>query len=189
MDGASDSVRARENATCPGIAGKIPSLAKSSQPPYRMRMLSTITGLKDDFAKLAGVLNQFRSEAVQMRLLEQFFRILPAPGSELVNPIKEKPRRGRPPKSQKAVTQPNAALMKKRGKRSAMGATGALNALLAKGYFKRRRAIADIIEACGSKLGVTIKVTNMSGPLGRFVQEGKLQRAKNKDEKFEYWVK
>jgi hypothetical protein len=150
-------------------------------------MLSTITGLKDDLRKLAGVLNQFRSEAVQVRLLEQFSRILPAPGSELVNPT-EKPRRGRPPKAQ-TVTQPNVAPAKKKEKRSAMGATGAVNALISKGYFKGRRTIVDIVQACESKVGVTIKVTNLSGPLGKFVQDEKLQRAKNKEDKFEYWVK
>ncbi|RBP45198.1 hypothetical protein DES53_103196 [Roseimicrobium gellanilyticum] len=149
-------------------------------------MLSTITGLKDDLAKLAGVLNQFKSETVQVKLLEQFFAIGPAPGSEL-NPVATtKTRRGRPPNAQnQSISTP----AKKRGKRSAMGATGALNALLSKGYLKNRRTIADITEACQSKLGVTIKITNMSGPLGRFVQEGRLQRAKNKSDKFEYWVK
>ena len=151
-------------------------------------MLSTITGLKDDLRKLAGVLNQFRSEAVQVRLLEQFSRILPSPGSELVNPT-EKPRRGRPPKVQTSVIQPNVVPARRKGKRSAMGATGALNALLSKGYFKSRRTIADIVQACESKVGVSIKVTNLSGPLARFVQEGKLQRAKNKADKFEYWGK
>ena len=152
-------------------------------------MLSTITGLKEDLAKLAGVLNQFRSEAVQVKLLDRFFNILPAPGTELVNPVATtKPRRGRPPKVQTITTQSHE-VPAKRGKRSAMGATGALDALLSKGYFKSRRTIGDIVQACESKVGVSIKVTNLSGPLARFVQEGKLQRAKNKDDKFEYWGK
>ena len=152
-------------------------------------MLSTITGLKDDLAKLAGVLNQFKSETVQVKLLEQFFAISPAPGSELVNPVAEaKPRRGRPPKAQAVGVQSSTAPAKKKGKRSAMGATGALKALLSQGYFKSRRSIADITAACESKAGVTIKVTNLSGPLARFVQERKLKRAKNKDDKFEYWA-
>jgi hypothetical protein len=147
-------------------------------------MLDTITRLKEDLTKLAGVLNQFKSETVQVKLLEQFFGIFPAPGSELVNPT-DKPRRGRPPKGQ---TQLASAPAKQR-KRSAVGATGVLNALLSKGYFKSRRTIADIVQASGSKVGVPIKVTSLSGPLAKLVQEGQLQRAKNKDDKFEYWVK
>jgi hypothetical protein len=70
-----------------------------------------------------------------------------------------------------------------------MGATGALNALIKQGYFKTRRTIADVVEACESKVGVSIKVTNLSGPLARFVQEGRLHRAKNKEDKYEYWAK
>ncbi len=149
------------------------------------QMFSALLRLKDDLAKLAGVLNQFKSDAVQLKVLDQFFSIGPAPGSELVNPV-EKPRRGRPPKVSKAVAGKNPAPAK-RGKRSGTGATGTLNALLSQGYFRSRRTIADITAACASKIGVTIKVTNLSGPLARFVQEGKLQRAKNKDGKFEYW--
>ncbi|RBP41465.1 hypothetical protein DES53_107297 [Roseimicrobium gellanilyticum] len=153
-------------------------------------MLSTITGLKDDLAKLAGVLNQFKSETVQVKLLEQFFAIGPTPGSELVNPVATtKPRRGRPPKAQVGSVQSPSTPFRKKGKRSAIGATGALNALLGQGYFKSRRTIADITAACESKAGVTIKVTNLSGPLARFVEERRLQRAKNKDDKFEYWAK
>ena len=125
---------------------------------YHCSMLSTITGLKEDLAKLAGVLNQFKSEAVQVKLLEQFFAIGPAPGSELVNPVATtKTRRGRPPKVQAVGVQSTSAPATKRGKRSAMGATGALNALLSKGYFKSRRTIADIVQACESKVGVSIR--------------------------------
>lgn len=152
-------------------------------------MLSTITGLKDDLAKLAGILNQFKSEAVQVKLLERFVGMLPAPVADVVESVVSKPRRGRPPKAQVPAAQSKGTPARKQGKRSAMGATGALNTLLSQGYFKGRRTIADITEACESKLGVTIKVTNMSGPLGRFVQEGRLQRAKNKSDKFEYWAK
>ena len=70
-----------------------------------------------------------------------------------------------------------------------MGATGALNTLIKQGYFKAHRTIAEVVDACESKVGVAIKVTNLSGPLARFVQEGRLTRAKNKEDKYEYWAK
>ena len=44
-------------------------------------------------------------------------------------------------------------------------------------------------RACKSKLGVEIAVTNLSGPLMRFVKEKKLLRAKNSDDRFVYWAK
>jgi hypothetical protein len=46
-----------------------------------------------------------------------------------------------------------------------------------------------VTNACKNKLGLDIAVTNLSGPLMRFVSEKKLVRAKNKDDKYEYWAK
>jgi hypothetical protein len=151
-------------------------------------MFLNLDPLKSDLTKLAGILNQFKSELVQTKLVEMFFSgagVAPAPA--------EAPRRkGRPPGSGKAKAAASAAAPKPAGKRKArgkMGATGALNALIKQGYFKTRRTIADVVDACESKVGVPIKVTNLSGPLARFVQESRLQRAKNKEDKYEYWAK
>ena len=154
-------------------------------------MLSTIEGLKDDLAKLAGVLNQFRSEAVQIKLFDRLLGLAaPASAPATIAVTEVKPRRGRPPKAARQVIQPNTLPARgKKTRRGNMGETGALNALIAKGYFKSRRNIAEIVLACESKAGVSVKVTNLSGPLGRFVDEGKLQRAKNSQSKFEYWAK
>ncbi len=152
-------------------------------------MFESIEPLKGDLTKLAGVLNQFKSEAVQVWLLEKYLGKSSAPAAPVAAVTTESaPRRkGRPPGSGKAAAaKPAAAARKSRGK---MGATGALNALLKQGYFKTRRTIAEVVDACDSKVGVPIKVTNLSGPLARFVQDGRLIRAKNKEDKFEYWAK
>jgi hypothetical protein len=154
-------------------------------------MFLNLDPLKNDLTKLAGILNQFKSELVQTKLVEMFFSGV-APSSAAA----EAPRRkGRPPGSGKKAAvaaavgaAPKAAAGKRRA-RGKMGATGALNALIKQGYFKTRRTIADVVDACESKVGVTIKVTNLSGPLARFVQEGRLHRAKNKEDKYEYWAK
>jgi hypothetical protein len=61
--------------------------------------------------------------------------------------------------------------------------------LIESGFFKAHRSIADVTNACKSKPGLDIAVTNLSGPLMRFVSEKKLVRAKNKDDKYEYWAK
>lgn len=153
-------------------------------------MFLNLDPLKNDLTKLAGILNQFKSELVQTKLVEMFFS-----GVTPSSATAEAPRRkGRPPGSGKKAAAAVAvgAAPKASGKRRArgkMGATGALNALIKQGYFKTRRTIADVVEACDSKVGVSIKVTNLSGPLARFVQEGRLHRAKNKEDKYEYWAK
>lgn len=165
-------------------------------------MINIPASLKKELGQLAGLLNQFKSEAVQVKLLDQFMsaaRTVAAPvvalattvASSAPAPAAAPARRGRPPGSgaKKAVKAPVAAAPKAAKKRSKMGATGALHKLLESGFFKAHRSISDVTAACKSKLGLDIAVTNLSGPLMRFVDEKKLVRAKNKDEKYEYWAK
>lgn len=150
-------------------------------------MFSNIDPLKGELTKLAGILNQFKSESVQVKLLEILLgRQAPSAAPAAVAAVEQPRRKGRPPGSGKKAAPAKGKVRKERSK---MGATGAINALLKLGYFKTRRTIAEVVDACESKVGATIKVTNLSGPLARFVQEGRLQRAKNKEDKFEYWAK
>lgn len=162
-------------------------------------MINIPAALKKDLGQLAGLLNQFKSEAVQMNLLD---RLLSTAGT-VVQPVVSAAkamvapkRRGRPPgsgnKSAAKAAAPAAAPKAGkpgRRKRSKMGATGALHKLLDSGFFKAHRSIAEVTGACKSKLGLDIAVTNLSGPLMRFVAEKKLVRAKNKEDKYEYWAK
>ncbi len=158
-------------------------------------MITIPASLKKDIGQLAGLLNQFKSEAVQVKLLDRFLSgnavgvELPATAAP---PSAAAPkRRGRPPGSGGGNVAAPAAKVGKPGRRarSKMGATGALHKLLESGFFKAHRTIADVTAACKGKLGLEIAVTNLSGPLMRFVAEKKLIRSKNKDDKFEYWAK
>lgn len=163
-------------------------------------MINIPASLKKDIGQLAGLLNQFKSEAVQVRLLDRFLSgAVTAPQPAAAVTADAPKRRGRPPgsgkkkkeKVVKAAAPAAPAKAGKRGKRkrSKAGATSALHQLLESGFFKTRRSIADVTGACKSKLGLDIAVTNLSGPLMRFVKDKKLVRAKNKDDKFEYWAK
>jgi hypothetical protein len=152
--------------------------------------------LKKELGHLAGLLNQFKSEAVQVKLLDRFLSgvgsVVQPVVAAVSAPFAAPKRRGRPPGSGKksAVKAPAATAGRPgRRKRSKMGATGALHKLIESGFFKAHRSIADVTNACKSKLGLDIAVTNLSGPLMRFVSEKKLVRAKNKDDKYEYWAK
>jgi hypothetical protein len=165
-------------------------------------MINIPATLKKDFGHLADLLNQFKSEAVQVKLLDRFLSTASAVAQPVVALASSAigaaapKRRGRPPGSgnkNKATKAPAAAAApkaKKAGrKRSKVGATGALHKLLEAGFFKAHRSIGEVTAACKSKLGLDIAVTNLSGPLMRFVAEKKLVRAKNKDDKYEYWAK
>ncbi len=148
-------------------------------------MINIPASLNKGIGQLAGLLNQFKSEAVQVKLLDRF---LSGVGS-VVQPVtsafsgNESPpvapkRRGRPPGSgKKKVGRPPAAAATPkpakagRRKRSKMGATGALHKLIDSGFFKTRRSIAEVTAACKNKLGLDIAVTYLSGPLLRLVSE------------------
>lgn len=150
-------------------------------------MLTNIESAKSDLVKLAGVLNQFKSEAVQVKLLELLFQGVPGGVAPVDVPAQ---RRGRPPGKSgtpKRSGKPSRASSATTGGK--LGATGALNKLIESGFFKSRRSIAEVTAACKSKLGVEIAVTNLSGPLMRFVKEKKLLRAKNSDDRFVYWAR
>ncbi|MFZ4765743.1 MAG: hypothetical protein ACOYMN_12380 [Roseimicrobium sp.] len=148
-------------------------------------MFENIEPHKNELSKLASILNQFKSEAVQVRLLEQFLQGSPKAGAAGSPEVK---RRGRPPKTESAIGAV-APVKTARRKRSKMGATTALHQLIESGFFKAHRTIAEVVDACKEKLSLEIAVTNLSGPLMRFVEEKKLIRAKNKDDKYEYWAK
>ena len=159
-------------------------------------MINIPAALKKDLGQLAGLLNQFKSEIVQVKLLDRFLSGVGAVVHPVVAavsaPSAAPKRRGRPPGSGKkkaAKTAAPTAGKPGRKKRSKMGATSALHKLIESGFFKAHRSIAEVTNACKSKLGLDIAVTNLSGPLMRFVSEKKLVRAKNKDDKYEYWAK
>jgi hypothetical protein len=159
-------------------------------------MINIPASLKKDLGQLAGLLNQFKSESVQVKLLDRFLSgvgsVVHPVVSAVSAPFAAPKRRGRPPGSGKkktAKTPAPTAGRPGRRKRSKMGATGALHKLIESGFFKAHRSIADVTNACKNKLGLEIAVTNLSGPLMRFVSEKKLVRAKNKDDKYEYWAK
>jgi hypothetical protein len=172
-------------------------LARKEYFSYSTFMINIPATIRKGIGELATVLNQFKSEAVQVKLLDRFLSGVTETATAVSTPLTSAApkRRGRPPGSgAKKVLKDSAVVTvnvgKKRGrKRSKMGATGALHKLMASGFFKTRRSISDVTEACKNKLGMDIAVTNLSGPLMRFVSEKKLLRAKNKDDKFEYWAK
>ena len=159
-------------------------------------MINIPASLKKELGHLAGLLNQFKSETVQVKLLDRFLSgvgsVVQPVVAAVSAPFAAPKRRGRPPGSgKKSAVKATAAAAGRPGrrKRSKMGATGALHKLIESGFFKAHRSIAEVTNACKSKLGLDIAVTNLSGPLMRFVSEKKLVRAKNKDDKYEYWAK
>jgi len=74
----------------------------------------------------------------------------------------------------------------KRRVRTGAGAAATLDELIGRGYFAKPRTIGAIVEYSRDSLARIIKPNDVSGPLGRFVRDGKLSRTKNADGQFEY---
>ena len=152
--------------------------------------------VKGQLAELAEAVNKFKSEAVQLRLLELLFADGVAPSGEQAKPLggdtqgTGKPRRKvRRKASAKTAEQPvdQGGRPAKKSVASGNGAVATLTRLHADtDFFKTPRAIKDILQHCETNLARRIKANEISGKLGRMVRTGELKRQKNKDSQYEY---
>jgi hypothetical protein len=156
-------------------------------------MLKNIDLIKTQLSELASVINLYKSEAVQLKIVELVFKHATSGDSlDVAENVESPVKRGgkRPQKSVKTVVtgpraQNTATAAKK--KSSKLGAASALQRLLDTGFFKTKRKMADIVNQCATKLASPIKSTSLSGPLARFVHDDKLDRDKNKEDgQYEY---
>ncbi|MGA7905795.1 MAG: hypothetical protein WCA16_00210, partial [Candidatus Sulfotelmatobacter sp.] len=142
-------------------------------------MMDKLEGMKKQLSELATVLNQFKSEAVQLRILD----LLIEEGST-DDPVDRPeggetgPRRRRVPKTNaKAVG--NRTLGKRKRASAGTGAPATLTQLLSGNFFDKARTINDVIEHCKHNLARTFRANEFSGKLGRMVRNGELARKKN----------
>jgi hypothetical protein len=144
---------------------------------------------KQQLSELANVLNEFKSEAVQLRLLELIFAM---DRTEAAG--KNKPATKRRPAAKKGNTAEHsgesaaATVRKNRGEYGSR-AVATLNQLVAAGFFKKPQTINDIIEHCKHNLARTFKANDFSGKLGLLVRSGELSRKKNVYGQYEYTSK
>jgi hypothetical protein len=149
-------------------------------------MMDRLVSMKDQLSDLAAILNAFKSEAVQLRILDLFF------GKESVEDKIEQPEAGGTTRKVHArrATKVKKAGSVEPGKRkkapSGSGAPGTLTQLLSGTFFEKPRTINDVIEHCKHNLARTFKANEFSGKLGRMVRAGELTRKKNADMQYEY---
>lgn len=147
--------------------------------------MQRLSEIKSDLSELATLLNQFKSEAVQLKILELVFGSVltknhRSPVVEQPSPLKSASRRkrkaGNPAPAQESSKKPAA------GK----GALATLGGLVASGFFKEHRTIGNIIDHSKVNLARGFKANELSGPLVRMVRNGELIRQKNNDAQYEY---
>jgi len=153
-------------------------------------MIKNFSKVKEQLIELSEVINSFKSENVQVRLIELLFE--PQESKSEVEAVMEKPivKRTRKPKEQVQEEQPVTKRKKIRKTRSKdrPGPSVILKKLVDEEYFTERRGIGDIVNYCLSKYNYKYKSTDLSGTLARLVKEEILKREKNATtNQFEYY--
>ena len=148
-------------------------------------MIKNFDEVKKQLGELSEVVNKFKSEQVQLKIVELVFRgagIDPGHPDTESNPAP----RGRARRSMKKSSA--AALEAANGKKRAVMGAGPMPTLeqfISEGFFSQKRTIGAVVDHCKTKAR-NFKNNELSGPLGRLVRNNKLSRTKNADGQWEY---
>lgn len=150
-------------------------------------MIKNFEEIKVQLKDLSEIVNNFKSEAVQLRIVELIFgfesEIEEISGGE--NDLVPKKRKVAKKKTLKKLN--NKTATKKTGnKPSGQGAVATLTKLVEEDFFEQRKSIGDIVEHCDHNLARKFKTSEFSGKLGRLVREDSLKRIKNSEGLYEY---
>jgi len=156
--------------------------------------MTDLVELQKQLQTIADTVNAFKSEAVQLRVVEVLLAQLgvrPESPSALAPPAK-KARRRKITMNAAAGAGGGAASPTKTPARKAArpsgspGAFAMITQLLADGFFKSPRTIGDIVSHCGTTKGHHYKANECSPSLLRLLRDKKLTRKKNNDGQYEY---
>lgn len=156
-------------------------------------MIQNFEEVKKQLAELSEVVNKFKSEAVQLRIVELVFAgTKVAPDGDAVDEpeASASPKHSKNPKKRKrkAAADPangDKATGSKKKRAAGSGAKPTLEQFIADGFFNQKRTIGNIVEHCKLKAR-SFKANELSGPLGRLVRDNILSRTTNAENQFEY---
>lgn len=152
-------------------------------------MIKNFDEIKVQLKDLSEVINGFKSEAVQLRIVELVFRLgdNEEVDDEAETPAKKSKPKRKPAKNRVTQKTGEAPTVKKGGKRSSgQGAVATLMRLVEGDFFDSPRTISDIVEHCDHNMARKFKANGFSGKLGRLVRDGTLVRTKNAENQYEY---
>jgi hypothetical protein len=156
-------------------------------------MIKNFDAVKRQLEELSDAINKFKSEAVQLKIVELIFKNAGLSSDEeepgTAGFQEAKATHSRKGKRRKAVpkAEPGSEPKKARTKAQSTSGPGAtLRQLVDNGFFKQGRRIGDIRNHCETKLALRFKSNELSPPLMRLVRDGTLQRERNAENQFEY---
>ena len=148
-------------------------------------MIANFDEIKKQLKELAEVINAFKSDAVQLRLIELLFQRTPTTHQEPATVAKVR-RPGRA-KRAKASSSKSETQSKPAAARAGRGPSTLLDQLISEGFFATKRDIGAIIEHLREKKAHSFKPNELSGVLARFTRSDRLKRESNKDGQYEYY--
>ncbi|MDB5031507.1 hypothetical protein [Mucilaginibacter sp.] len=144
-------------------------------------MSKHIEKLKKQLLEIAEVVNSFRSEAVQVKIIDRLLDAIMESEKGDTEGTDAFSKRGRKQKSGEDDENFSPAGRKK------PGATKVLNQLLSTDFFNARHSISEIAEYCKEHYDSDFKTSELSGILLKLAKENKLRRERSNDNnRFEY---
>lgn len=157
-------------------------------------MIKDFDTVRAQLKELAEVINAFKSEAVQLRIVDLIIGGAPLAAKLEATPaslpatddgVKPKARR-RARKTGKVDSPAATAKASRAPAKGRPGGKATLDTLVADSFFKSPKTIGQIVEHCDTSLAMKYKQSDFSGPLMRLVREKRLTRKKNTDGQYEY---
>jgi hypothetical protein len=152
-------------------------------------MIKNFDTIKFQLRELAEVINAFKSEAVQLRLVELVFEVAGDDSDDSEGGTGPERRAADPTRKARKVAKKSAPTDAAPAKGKASGRPGGksmLDRLVGEGFFKKPKTIKQVVEHCEHNLAFKYKQTDFSGALGRLTRSGTLTRKKNADKQYEY---
>ena len=144
-------------------------------------MSKHIEKLKKQLLEISEVVNSFRSEAVQVKIIDRLLDAMLESEKAEVEGADAFNRKGR--RSRQGDDDENSSS----ASRKKPGATKILNQLLLTDFFNARHSISEIADYCKENYDSDFKTSELSGILLKLAKENKLKRERSNDNnRFEY---
>jgi hypothetical protein len=145
-------------------------------------MIKNFEEIKKQLSELSGVINSFKSESVQLKIVELIFRVTEEKTEDFSEEPVKKKKTGKKGHSKESTTESK----KKKNTPSGQGAVSMLLKLFEGDFFKKPRTISNLVQHGEVNFAKKFKANEFSGKLARMVRSNQLKRNKNKDGQYEY---
>jgi hypothetical protein len=144
-------------------------------------MSKHIEKLKKQLLEISEVVNSFRSEAVQVKIIDRLLDAMLESEKGEIDGADVFSRKGR------RIRQGDDEINSSSAGRKKPGATKILNQLLLTDFFSASHSISEIADFCKENYDSDFKTSELSGILLKLAKENKLKRERSNDNnRFEY---